>query len=69
MIILATGPIQNFCLKGIELKEKSACAFYVAVTRAQYSVAIAVNQSRKNLIASAPQGLPVWTRQQEFLAF
>lgn len=69
VIILATGPIQDFCLKGKELKGKSACAFYVAVTRAQYSVAIVINQSRKNLIASAPQGLPVWTRQQEFLAF
>ncbi len=69
VIILATGPIQDFCLKGKELKDKSACAFYVAVTRAQYSVAIVINQSRKNLIASAPQGLPVWTPQQEFLAF
>ena len=69
VVILATGAIQGFCLKSIELKEKSACAFYVAVTRAQYSVAIVVNQSRKNLLASAPQGLPVWTRQQEFLAF
>ena len=69
VIILATGAIEDFCLKGIELKDKSACAFYVAVTRAQYSVAIVINQSRKNLIASAPQGLPVWTRQQEFLAF
>ncbi|MEM0677793.1 AAA family ATPase [Corynebacterium amycolatum] len=59
--ILATGTIQDFCLEGKELKDKSACAFYVAVTRAQYSVAIVINQSRKNLIASAPLGLPVWT--------
>lgn len=61
VIILATGPIQDFCLKGKELKDKSACAFYVAVTRAQYSVAIVINQSQKNLIASAPLVLPVWT--------
>lgn len=69
VIILATGAIQNFCLKGKELKDKSACAFYVAVTRAQYSVAIVINQSRKNLIASAPLDLPVWTPQQELLTF
>ncbi|MBA1834330.1 hypothetical protein HMC16_01065 [Corynebacterium sp. zg-915] len=69
MIILATGAIQDFCLKGKELKDKSACAFYVAVTRAQYSVAIVINQSQKNLIASAPLGLPVWTPQHDFLIF
>lgn len=69
VIILATGAIQNFCLKGEELKDKSACAFYVAVTRAQYSVAIVINQSRKKLIASTPLGIPVWTPQHEFLPF
>ncbi|CAB0620201.1 hypothetical protein CIP107535_02107 [Corynebacterium diphtheriae] len=69
VIILATGAIQDFCLKGKELKDKSACAFYVAVTRAQYSVAIVIDQSRRNLIASAPLGLPVWTPRQGFLAF
>ena len=67
VIILATGAIQDFCLKGKELRDKSACAFYVAVTRAQYSVAIVINQSRKNLIASAPPVLSVWTPQQAFL--
>lgn len=69
VIILATGAIQDFCLKGRELKDKSACAFYVAVTRAQYSVAIVVNQSRMNLIEPAPSGLPVWTPRQGLLAF
>ncbi|OBA54594.1 hypothetical protein A5774_04450 [Corynebacterium sp. EPI-003-04-2554_SCH2473622] len=69
MIILATGAIQDFCLKGKELKDKSACGFYVAVTRAQYSVAIVINQSRKNLIASAPLGLSVWNPQHELLTF
>lgn len=69
VIILATGAIQDFCIKGKELKDKSACAFYVAVTRAQYSVAIVIDQSRKTLIASAPPGLPVWTPRQGFLAF
>lgn len=66
VIILATGAIQDFCLKGLELKDKSACAFYVAVTRAQYSVAIAVNVNRKKLIASSlPDGLSVWYPQHE----
>lgn len=69
VIILATGAIQDFCLKGKELKDKSACGFYVAVTRAQYSVAIVINQSRKNLIASAPLGLSVWNPQHELLTF
>lgn len=69
VIILATRAIQDFCLKGKELKDKSACAFYVAVTRAQYSVAIVINQSQKNLIASAPLSLPVWTPQHELLTF
>lgn len=69
VIILATEAIQGFCLKGKELNDKSACAFYVAVTRAQYSVAIVINQSRKNLIASAPEGVLVWTPQHEFLTF
>lgn len=69
VVVLATGAIQDFCLKGKELKGKSACAFYVAVTRAQYSVAIVINQSRKNLITSAPLDLRVWTPQQEFLNF
>lgn len=69
VIILATRPIQEFCLKDKELSGKSACAFYVAVTRAQYSVAIVINQSRKKLIESAPLAIPVWTPQHEFLTF
>lgn len=62
VIILATRPIQEFCLKDKELSDKSACAFYVAVTRARYSVAIVIDQKRNHLIASAPPGLTVWTR-------
>ena len=69
VIVLATRPIQDFCLKGKELEGRSACAFYVAVTRAQYSVAIAINKRRKKLIASAPPDLPVWTPQYELLTF
>lgn len=69
VMILATDPIQEFCLEGKELKDKSACALYVAVTRAQYSVAIAFKRSRKNLIASAPLSLKVWTPQCDLLTF
>lgn len=69
VIILATGKIQDFCLKGEEFRDKSACGFYVAVTRAQHSVAIAVNQSQRKLIASAPLGLTVWTPQNEHFTF
>lgn len=58
VIILATGPIREFCMRGKALKDKSACAFYVAVTRAQYSVAIAVDVSRKKLVETSL--LPVW---------
>ena len=66
VLILATGPIQEFCLKGTALKDKSACAFYVAVTRAQYSVAIVVKVNRKKLVASSlPSGLSVWYPQYE----
>lgn len=67
VIILATGAIQDFCLKGKELQSKSACAFYVAVTRAQYSVAIVMNQSRKKLLKSAPLSLSVWNPECEIL--
>lgn len=69
VIILATGAIQDFCLKGKELQGKSACAFYVAVTRAQYSVAIVMNQSRKKLLKSAPLSLSVWNPECEILTF
>lgn len=65
VLILATDPIQRFCLHGKELENKSACAFYVAVTRAQHSVAIAINRSHDNLTKTAPIELPVWTPQYE----
>ena len=65
VVILATGSIQDFCLKGIDLSDKSACAFYVAVTRAQDSVAIAIDKPRTRLIAEAPPHLSVWRPQRE----
>ncbi|WP_235922967.1 UvrD-helicase domain-containing protein [Corynebacterium lizhenjunii] len=63
VLILATEPIQEFCLKGNSLESKSACAFYVAVTRAQYSVAIAVKQSREKLCQLTLPKLSVWSTQ------
>lgn len=44
-VIIATAPIVNFLVKGTPLSEESACKFYVAVTRARYSVAIAVDDA------------------------
>lgn len=64
VMILATKSIQEFCLKKGYLKGKSACSFYVAVTRAKYSVAIVVDQPRRKLSSSAPAPLRVWTPKE-----
>lgn len=42
VVIVTTGPIEKFLTTGAELKPVSVCSFYVAVTRARYSVALAV---------------------------
>ena len=42
VIIYPTGPITAFLTEGTELKPKTACGLYVAVTRARYSVAFVV---------------------------
>ncbi|MGS2664595.1 AAA family ATPase [Corynebacterium glucuronolyticum] len=60
VMILATKSIEDFCLKGKGLTSKSACGFYVAVTRARYSVAIVVQKTRKKLIETAPPELTIW---------
>lgn len=62
VMILATKPIENFCLKEEKLNDKSACGFYVAVTRARYSVAIVINKSRATLIKLKPS-IPIWQPQ------
>ena len=61
VMILPTKPIQDFCLLGKYLKDKSACGFYVAVTRAKYSVAIVIDRTRKELQQSAISNIPVWS--------
>lgn len=57
--IVPTGPIEKFLQRGEPLAQKSACAFYVAVTRARYSVAIFVKkitpEMRENKLFS------IWT--------
>lgn len=58
--ILATGSIEKFCLSGRPLADKSACSFYVGVTRAIYSVAIVVNIPRNKLLRAVCDGLEVW---------
>lgn len=45
VVVIATTPFVDFLVKGIPLPEESACKFYVAVTRARYSAAIAVDDA------------------------
>ena len=49
VVIVTTGPIEKFLTTGAPLKPASACNFYVAVTRARYSVALAVDEPHKTL--------------------
>jgi DNA helicase-2/ATP-dependent DNA helicase PcrA len=44
VLIYPTGPITRFLKGGSRLKDKSACGFYVAVTRARHSVAFVVDK-------------------------
>lgn len=59
--VLATEPIRDFICKGRPLKGKAACAFYVAVTRAKYSVAVVVKAVRSNCLAPAITNVEVWS--------
>lgn len=47
VVVVATGPIEKFLAMGGALKPASACNFYVAVTRARYSVALAVENPER----------------------
>ncbi|MDO4405525.1 MAG: hypothetical protein Q4C09_10870, partial [Atopobiaceae bacterium] len=42
IVICATKPIEDLLIRGKRLSPSSACSLYVAVTRARYSVALAV---------------------------
>lgn len=47
VVIVTTGPIEKFLTSGTALRPASACNFYVAVTRARYSVALAVENPER----------------------
>lgn len=51
VVIKATKPIEDLLIRGKRLSPGSACGFYVAVTRARYSVALAVNNPEKTMEA------------------
>jgi superfamily I DNA/RNA helicase len=55
VLVVPTGPIENFVVRGEALEGRSACAFYVAVTRAKHSVAIALSSKQ-----ARAAGLSVW---------
>ena len=47
VVIKASEPIEKLLTTGTRLSPSSACGFYVAVTRARYSVAIGVKDPAK----------------------
>lgn len=49
VLIIATDKIEEFLSGKSELKDESACGLYVAITRARFSVAIAVRDPEKVL--------------------
>ncbi|MCH1880207.1 UvrD-helicase domain-containing protein [Alcaligenes ammonioxydans] len=54
VLIIPTGPIQKFIMSGAYLTATSASSFYVAVTRAEQSVAIVMDNAGESL-------LPFWS--------
>lgn len=50
VLVIATGPITKFLQKALALEPGPAAAFYVAVTRAQQSVAIVLDNGGKSKI-------------------
>lgn len=52
VVVVATKPINDYLLKGKSLTEESTCKFYVAVTRARFSVALAVDNPAKVIAAT-----------------
>lgn len=49
VVIVTTGTIEKFLTSGTTLRPVSVCNFYVAVTRARYSVALAVENPHKTM--------------------
>lgn len=58
VVIVATQAILSFIAKGKRLSEESMCKFYVAVTRARYSVAIAADDPAKLMKSLATEKSP-----------
>ncbi|NMY76987.1 UvrD-helicase domain-containing protein [Pseudomonas sp. WS 5071] len=50
VLIIATGPIATFLQRGIQLDPGPAATFYVAVTRAQQSVAIVLDRPGQSVV-------------------
>ena len=59
VVIVTTGPIEKFLTAGAPLKPVSVCGFYVAVTRARYSVALAV-ENPERVFRSIASKSSVW---------
>lgn len=59
VVIVTTGPIEKFLTTGAVLKPVSVCNFYVAVTRAKYSVALAVENPERVFRSISSNG-SVW---------
>lgn len=59
VVIVTTGPIEKFLTTGTPLKPVSACGFYVAVTRARYSVALAVDNPDR-VLCSIVDNSSIW---------
>lgn len=56
VLIVPTKPIEKFLVAGQELAGRSACAFYVGVTRAKHSVALVLSST-----AASKAGIQMWT--------
>lgn len=67
IVIVATSPIEKFLTNGASLKPESSCSFYVAVTRARYSVAIAVTKPNSVIKALRERGLIQIDEIQQYL--
>ena len=58
VVVIATRSMSDFLLRGMSMKEETACKFYVAVTRARFSVAIALdNPSEAISMMSQPSSV------------
>lgn len=66
VLVYPTEPMLKFIEKGEPLKEKSACAFYVGITRARFSVGIIVKDGMLRKLTRGATYIPidVWSPQE-----